>query len=64
MKRGDLIMDNKTNHLGMILRVENFANQEAGPVFLIQWIDPPHEELFFVQSWRTAGKITLLSESP
>jgi len=62
MKPGDLIIDNKTNHLGVILKKETYANA-TGPAFLIQWFDPPGEELFFVQSWRRAGKITLLSES-
>ena len=64
MKPGDLIMDNETKHLGMILKKEHFANMDTGPVFLIQWIDPPGEELYFIQSWRTLHKVTLLSESP
>lgn len=61
MKKGDLIMDNETNHLGLILKKETYANA-TGPAFLIRWLDPPGEELFFVQSWRTERKITLLSE--
>ena len=63
MKAGDLIMDNDSALLGLILKRENFANMETGPVFLIRWFDPPDEELFFNESWRQEKKITLLSEN-
>jgi len=64
MKTGDLIMDNDSALLGLILKRENFANMETGPVFLIRCLDPTGEELFFNESWRQEKKITLLSENP